>query len=75
MFDCDSQSCIQFSTAKLSHTSLSCMLDGFNQRGKGDQGREVEHVRPGVRNAEHVRLARQLLADERLDHHGGVGGG
>ena len=51
------------------------MLDGFNQRSKGDQGREVEHVRPGVRNAEHVRLARQLPADECLDHHGGVGGG
>ena len=51
------------------------MLDRFNQRGKGDQGRKVKHVRPGERDAKHVGLAHELPADERLDHHGGVYGG
>jgi hypothetical protein len=51
------------------------MLDRFNQRGKGDQGREVQHVRPRERDAKHVGLAHELPADERLDHHGGVYGG
>ena len=44
------------------------MLDRLNQRGKGDQRREVKHVWPGMRYAENIRLSSKLSADKYLDH-------